>query len=210
MNEKFYNLPEDKQQKIINAGYRVFSQNAYKKSPVSEIAAEAGISKSLLFHYFKNKKELYLFLWDTCAKVTVEYLEKYGCYEPGELFEVMLRGLKAKMEIMRLYPDLGAFVIRAFYEKDPEISLAIQESYRKLLDYKADATLTSLDPSQFVEGLDLSMMYQEMYRASEGYLWEKVQQGNVDCDEMEQDFMKMIDFWKSIFLRKEKTEKEEM
>lgn len=210
MNEKFYNLPEDKQQKIINAGYRVFSQNSYKKSPVSEIAAEAGISKSLLFHYFKNKKELYLFLWDTCAKVTVEYLEKYGCYEPGELFEVMLRGLKAKMEIMRRYPDLGAFVIRAFYEKDPEISLAIQESYRKLLDYKADATLTSLDPSQFVEGLDLSMMYQEMYRASEGYLWEKVQQGNVDCDEMEQDFMKMIDFWKSIFLRKEKTEKEEM
>ena len=210
MNEKFYNLPEDKQQKIINAGYRVFSQNSYKKSPVSEIAAEEGISKSLLFHYFKNKKELYLFLWDTCAKVTVEYLEKYGCYEPGELFEVMLRGLKAKMEIMRRYPDLGAFVIRAFYEKDPEISLAIQESYRKLLDYKADATLTSLDPSQFVEGLDLSMMYQEMYRASEGYLWEKVQQGNVDCDEMEQDFMKMIDFWKSIFLRKEKTEKEEM
>ena len=210
MNEKFYNLPEDKQQKIINAGYRVFSQNSYKKSPVSEIAAEAGISKSLLFHYFKNKKELYLFLWDTCAKVTVEYLEKYGCYEPGELFEVMLRGLKAKMEIMRRYPDLGAFVIRAFYEKDPEISLAIQESYRKLLDYKADATLTSLDPSQFVEGLDLSMMYQEMYRASEGYLWEKVQQGNVDCEEMEQDFMKMIDFWKSIFLRKEKTEKEEM
>ena len=210
MNEKFYNLPEDKQQKIINAGYRVFSQNSYKKSPVSEIAAEAGISKSLLFHYFKNKKELYLFLWDTCAKVTVEYLEKYGCYEPGELFEVMLRGLKAKMEIMRRYPDLGAFVIRAFYEKDPEISLAIQESYRKLLDYKADATLTSLDPSQFVEGLDLSMMYQEMYRASEGYLWEKVQQGNVDCDEMERDFMKMIDFWKSIFLRKEKTEKEEM
>ena len=210
MNEKFYNLPEDKQQKIINAGYRVFSQNSYKKSPVSEIAAEAGISKSLLFHYFKNKKELYLFLWDTCAEVTVEYLEKYGCYEPGELFEVMLRGLKAKMEIMRRYPDLGAFVIRAFYEKDPEISLAIQESYRKLLDYKADATLTSLDPSQFVEGLDLSMMYQEMYRASEGYLWEKVQQGNVDCDEMEQDFMKMIDFWKSIFLRKEKTEKEEM
>ncbi len=48
------------------------------------------------------------------------------------------------------------------------------------------------------------MMYQEMYRSSEGYLWEKVQQGNVDCDEMEQDFMKMIGFWKSIYLRKEK------
>ena len=204
MNEKFYNLPEEKQQKIINAGYRIFSQNSYRKSPVSEIAAEAGISKSLLFHYFKNKKELYLFLWDTCGQVTIESLEKYGCYEPGDLFEMMLRGLKAKMEIMRRYPDLGAFVIKAFYEKNPEISQLIQERYRKLLTYRADAMLTQLDPSDFVEGLDLSMMYQEMYLASEGYLWEKVQKGNVDCDEMERDFMKMIDFWKSIYLRKEK------
>ena len=57
MNEKFFSLPTEKQQAIINAGYRVFSQNSYKKSPMSEIAAAAGISKSLLFHYFKNKKE---------------------------------------------------------------------------------------------------------------------------------------------------------
>ena len=74
MNEKFFALPEEKQQRILNAGYRVFSQNSYKKSPMSEIADEAGISKSLLFHYFRNKKELYLFLWDTCAEMTIRYL----------------------------------------------------------------------------------------------------------------------------------------
>ncbi|MBP3272646.1 MAG: helix-turn-helix transcriptional regulator, partial [Ruminococcus sp.] len=50
MNEKFLNLSEEKQLSIINAGYRVFAENSYRKSPVSEIAAEAGISKSLLFH----------------------------------------------------------------------------------------------------------------------------------------------------------------
>lgn len=36
---------------------------------MSEIADAAGISKSLLFHYFRNKKELYLFLWDVSAHV---------------------------------------------------------------------------------------------------------------------------------------------
>ena len=61
MNEKFFSLPEEKQLAIINAGYRVFSQNSYKKSPMIEIAAEADISKSLLFYYFRNKKELYLY-----------------------------------------------------------------------------------------------------------------------------------------------------
>ena len=52
MNEKFFSLPEKKQQAIINAGYRVFSSNSYNKSPMQEIADAAGISKSLLFHYF--------------------------------------------------------------------------------------------------------------------------------------------------------------
>lgn len=41
MNKKFFSLPEKKQQAIINAGYRVFSQNSYKNSPMSEIAAAA-------------------------------------------------------------------------------------------------------------------------------------------------------------------------
>ena len=59
MNEKFFSLPAEKQQAILNAGYRVFSRNAYKNSPMSEIAEAAGISKALLFHYFHNKKELY-------------------------------------------------------------------------------------------------------------------------------------------------------
>ena len=49
MNEKFFALPKEKQNRIINAGFRVFSRNSYRKSPVQEIAEESGISKSLLF-----------------------------------------------------------------------------------------------------------------------------------------------------------------
>lgn len=149
MNERFYALPPEKQQAIINAGYRVFSQNSYKNSPMSEIAAEAGISKSLLFHYFQNKKELYLFLWDKCAETTIEFLTKYGCYGQTELFESMERGMRAKMEIIRLYPDMGNFTIKAFYEKDTGISAAIQESYHRYYNLKADKTRLNLDPSQF-------------------------------------------------------------
>lgn len=70
MNEKFYALPEEKQSQILNAAYKVFAMNQYKKAPTSEIAVEAGISKSLLFHYFHNKLELYLFLWKHAADLT--------------------------------------------------------------------------------------------------------------------------------------------
>ena len=44
MNPKFYALPQAKQEAIIQAGYRVFGQHAYKKAPMSAIADAAGIS----------------------------------------------------------------------------------------------------------------------------------------------------------------------
>ena len=203
MNEKFFSLPQEKQQAIINAGYRVFSQNAYKNSPMSEIAAEAGISKSLLFHYFRNKRELYLFLWDQCAKMTVDVLTRYGCDERRELFASMERGLRAKADLIRQYPDMAAFTIRAFYEKDQEVCAAVQESYHRYFNLKADEVRVDLDPAQFIPGLDIPMMYQEMYWASEGYLWEMVQRGGVDMARMEEDFTRLIAFWKNIYLRKE-------
>ena len=128
MNPKFYALPQEKQRAILNAGFHVFSENTYKKSPMSGIAEAAGISKALLFHYFHNKKELYLFLWDTCAKITVEEMERSGCYGQKGLFGSMDSGMQAKLRLMRRYPDIGVFAVRAFYEKDPEVSADIRES----------------------------------------------------------------------------------
>ena len=201
MNDKFFSLPEEKQQRIINAGFRIFSQNSYRKSPVSEIADAAGISKSLLFYYFKNKRELYVFLWERCAQITIDYLTEYGCYEKSDLFDMIYQGMRAKLEIMRHYPDIGAFAIKAFYEKDDEISGLIQASYEKMKAFKAENTLKSLDSVQFREGIDLKMMYREMYLASEGYLWEMVQREDVDVDRMEKDFTGMIEFWKKAYTK---------
>lgn len=205
MNESFFSLPEEKRQKIINAGYRVFSRNSYRKSPMSEIADAAGISKSLLFYYFRNKKELYLFLWNTCATITQEYLEAYHCREQENFFDAMDCGLKAKVRLMEEYPDMSAFVIKAFYEKDPAVADAVQKSYRQRIKNQSEQTARLLDPRFFKPGLDIKMMYREMFLASEGYLWEAAQRGDVNAKQLEKDFTKMLDFWKSIYGRNEET-----
>lgn len=204
MNEKFFSLPEEKRLAIINAGYRVFSQNSYKKSPVSEIADAAGISKSLLFHYFRNKRELYLFLIKNASDTTYIYLRDFGCDEKADFFEIMHRGLKAKVALMKKYPDLTMFTLRAYYETDPEVFDGIREIIGRTVSFEYNRRfLENIDPRQFAEGIDLQMMYMDMYLASEGYLWEKSQHGRFDPDRVEKDFEKMIEFWKKIYLRKE-------
>lgn len=204
MNEKFFSLPQEKQDRIIHAGFQVFAESSYKKSPVSEIANAAGISKSLLFHYFHNKKELYLFLWEKAADITMEYLNMYQCYEPTDLFEMMERGMRAKFKIIEKYPHMAQFTIRAFYEKDAEISREIQSSYRRHFDMKAAKALAELNPADYIPGLDLQMMHREIYWASEGYLWEMLQRGGLDAAQMEEDFQRLLTFWKSIYTRERK------
>ena len=176
MNEKFFELPPEKRQRIINSGYKVFSADSYKKSPVGEIAAGAGISKSLLFFYFRNKKELYLYLWDESAKMTMKYLNHYKCYEGKDLFEMMERGMRAKLHIMREHPEMDEFAVRAFYEKDPEISAAIQKSYWNYFSI--------------------------MYLAAEGYMWEMLQRGDLDYEKLDKDFQLLLEFWKSVYKKK--------
>ena len=204
MNEKFYSLPTEKQQRIINAGFCIFSQNSYKKSPMQEIADAAGISKSLLFHYFRNKKDLYLFLWNTAADLTIEYLTRYHCYEPTDLFEMMERGMLAKIQLMCRYPDMAAFALKAFYEKDTAVCNDIQKSYQEHFNRKAADALTRLNPEDFIPGLDLKMMHRQMYLMSVGYVWEISQRGgNLDAEALEKDFLDMLAFWKKVYLRKE-------
>lgn len=203
MNPKFFALPEEKQCAIINAGYRVFSQNSYKKSPVSEIADAAGISKALLFHYFHNKKELYLFLVNNCVQVTEECIQRFQCFDQPDLFEMMRQGLRAKVYLMRRYPNMTSFILKAYYEKDSAVCPELQKIIEQ---YKSDRTFKAklrLDPKQFIPGLDLEMMYLDMFWAGEGYIWEKVQWSDVSAEEMERDFERLIDFWKGVYLRKE-------
>lgn len=165
--------------------------------------SEAGISKSLLFHYFRNKKELYLFLWRQAAKFGVEQMTARNVYEAGDFFDMMYAGLKAKIEMMRVYPYISAFSIRAFYEKDPEISFEILDSFQQMSHRASGDAISRIDKSCFRPGIDLKMMCRQMYWASEGYLWEMLQRDTVDVDVLERDAEDMLKFWKSVYGKEE-------
>lgn len=59
-----------------------------------------------------------------------------------------------------------------------------------------------LDPDDFISGLDLKMMYRNIYLAAEGYLYEKICMDALDADEIEKELGEMIDFWRSVYMRK--------
>ena len=45
------------------------------------------------------------------------------------------------------------------------------------------------------------MMYQDIYLASEGYLYQMQHKGPIDIDKVVSDYRELIGFWKKMYLK---------
>ncbi len=57
-------LQADKKQQILNAVFRCCAHYGYRRTNMEDIAREAGISRTALYYYFRNKEEVFLGLSD--------------------------------------------------------------------------------------------------------------------------------------------------
>jgi AcrR family transcriptional regulator len=201
MNEKFFQLPLEKQERIINAAYKVFVSNTYKKAPMSEIASEADISKSLLFHYFKNKKELYLFLLDNAIKHVKKVASEYGVWESKDFFDVIYRLLLAKCAVIRDYPSLYKFALKAYYQQDTEIGLLGKKScFSDTPNETEEKLCRNIDKSNMRGDVDIRLLSKEIMLVVDGYLRHVALSDKLDADQIERDFNMMIEQWKKVYL----------
>lgn len=203
MNDSFFDLPEEKRRNIMNAAYKVFAGSSYRHASMSEIAAECGISKSLLFYYFKNKLELYCFLWDRALSLSAETVREFGVYDTRDFFEMLRRSLRAKCSLMRRYDHLAWFTMNAYYEKDPGAGAVIAESFSGAEDTAFRQLEERIDTSVFREGMDFKEIYGEIMLASEGMLIRLYRSGSVSADLFEEQYEKMIAHWEKTYGRKE-------
>ena len=125
MNEKFFDLKKEKQDRMINAALKVFARNGYSHSSTDEIVAEAAISKGLLFHYFGSKLGLYAFLFDYSTRFAI--LELRSGVEQGEFdfYSLQQQIAEAEAAVTRQYPYLLLFLESAAEETDAEARAAV-------------------------------------------------------------------------------------
>ena len=200
MNLKFYELPPDKQSRIIQAGLIAFSKNGFKQCPTLEIANAANISKSLLFHYFHNKKELYLFLWKQCVQIINTYLDTYFCFDATDLITLFTQWKLARAQLLKEHPEITGFVLNAFCEKDEFLSSEIYKIYQQDFKWKLLNTFKKIRPDTLKSGINVETMHLEMHWAFIGYLWETSQIQNLDPQSSYEVFLRLVDFWTLIYV----------
>lgn len=170
MNEKFKELPEEKQQAILNAAMEVFSRNEYRHASTDLIAARAGISKGLLFYYFHNKKELYLYLYTYVVEIMKEQVADQTFYQITDFFELLEYAAAKKAKIMQKNPYLLEFAIRSFYSERDAVSEDLQLINQAVTKTVRNEYFRNIDYSKFKEEIQPDKILMMIVWMADGYL----------------------------------------
>lgn len=168
MNQSYYQLPIEKQDKLINAGYKVFALSQYKKASMAIIADEAGISKSLLFYYFKNKQEYYLFLFDNAVEFIFKQTTKDIYGEKHDLFLLVNQTIERRMATLRKYPYVYRFLAKAYYETLEDIKCEVEKRKEAMFQIGTEEMMKLIDCEKFKDPADLRVVINIITYAAEG------------------------------------------
>ncbi|OPJ59589.1 TetR/AcrR family transcriptional regulator [Clostridium oryzae] len=201
MNESFYSLTEEKQNRIINSAMKIFSQSPYRKASTDDIAAMAGISKGSLFYHFKNKKELYCYLYEySCKKIYAE-IDKNHALEETDFFQRNIKIVQARVAVMIEYPFIFDFALRAYYETDNQIIEAIKFINQGILKDAYVKLNKNIDISKFKNRQDINRAIKMLVWIGEGLIKEKRCQGKIAAKELESEVYEYINILKTGFYK---------
>lgn len=157
---------------LINAALEEFGANRFEKASTNAIVKKAGISKGLLYHYFKTKDELFDYLIDfSMNAVAVPIAEKIGLKERDIIKRIEKIAL-LKLEIMAEYPGLASFSKVMYAGMDYE---QIKEQVMKYNPIPIDMYYShNVDETFFRDNIDVSMavmtIQSTLEKIADGYL----------------------------------------
>lgn len=148
------NVDIEKRDKIINSAMKEFSKNTFEKASTNVIVEKAGISKGLLFHYFKSKKNLYNYLEFFSIKVITEAVINELDWNQKDIFLRLKEISMIKFKIMQEYPYIYDFALIVFQDKTVEEIMNISPDFP--LELYSQIYTSNIDYSLFKENIDVN------------------------------------------------------
>lgn len=186
--------------KIKESAIKEFNAHDYETASINRICADAEISKGIVYHYFKNKDELYLSCLKECYDTLLNYYYEVGIVESSniELGEYM----KVRLNFFKSYPQFqGLF----FYAMLLPLDALKQEvdSLRKEVDdmnvaicKKVLARITLRDHIT----VDKAISYMEILQSALNEYFRKEAESGTDFEKIVNMHEQMISEWIDIML----------
>lgn len=105
-NDTFYNLNDDKKQKIFDAAVQEFSTHRFSESSINQIVKTAGIPRGSFYQYFRDKEDIFEYVFKEILKEKLEIIRQAVTFNPdADVFETCMHTTRATFEWSKLKPE---------------------------------------------------------------------------------------------------------
>lgn len=152
-------VPDGARERLLKAATEVFNRKGYAAALVSEIVAEAGVTKPVLYYYFKHKEGIYREIMETAFTLFDEVLDREYPHCPTlrekllALFDDVVELFRRHLPVVRLFhaiyygPPQGAPFID-FHAKHMKWHRVVQARVEEGIRLGEFLPLDPLDTSQ--------------------------------------------------------------
>jgi AcrR family transcriptional regulator len=155
---KFEQLPEEKQSRIVNASISEFAEKDYETASMNTVVNQAGISKGSLFNYFKTKSVLYDHIYQLALGEVKLYLRDVRDETIDLSFENRLsKVVDSGVLFITEHPRLARIYFRLVYSGDsPNRKKIVNELQDMSDDYLGNIIQDAMDRNELNPNLDKS------------------------------------------------------
>ena len=130
---------------FLATGLAVFSARSYDEVSIDDLAAAAGVSKGLLYHYFPTKRDFYVAALRKAADQLVDETKNDERLDP---VADLANGLVTYLDFAKRHGPAYLALMRGGIGSDPEVTAVIEETRATLgarvLARMPDGTVTPL------------------------------------------------------------------
>ncbi len=145
----FFNLPKEKQEKIIDASIHEFSSVSFKKASINHIIKQAEISRGSFYMYFEDIQDLTIYIMRKIKQEILDEIRKRIDKLPIKLQEFMIIYHDIVFDYYNdsTYRNLFKNVM-AYFQERPDKKIKSMKN-RIYFDGQVDILISLLDISQF-------------------------------------------------------------
>ncbi|WP_432663436.1 TetR/AcrR family transcriptional regulator [Wukongibacter baidiensis] len=129
----------EKKDKLIEAALDEFTQKSYDEASLNNIIKNASMSKGSFYYHFKNKRDLYTFIYVEAGNVKLRFLDKeLKNYEEEmkdkNIFEILKLYGHLGFKFAKEYPVYYQFGKRLLEEKNEELMTHLRKQFNHVTE----------------------------------------------------------------------------
>lgn len=180
-------------EKIIESAILEFNERGYDESSLNHVCKIGRISKGIIYHYFKDKDELYLACVKECYDTLLQYYNKHKKLYEGELDIKEL--MEIRMKFFKEHQNLSGLFFHSILHTPDHLLERVKEVKKDLQSLNTRVYLEYLKHLDLRVSIEDALMYLEVCQNAYNEYFRKRSSNCDDLNRIIEQHESMIPQW---------------